>query len=274
MQERIRYYNPGLRIEETFSYTRDTGDTRLNNISRWYMDAPEDGFFYVPVVIQIDGSRYNVMFESDVQRRFGDRGVVPCETEPASTDSEIFAKELKLKEDEIVKGAKAVWKSFCEEIAKKHLEQCLNCKAAGMPPLPAKGFTKQALRVAGVEDPADAWMQLLKESSAEGDRARKERDQMQTELANLRNQVNTLQGQSRQEISEYQRASARLYDAHVAKDKRAIKAAEDALDAALARATTVSRDTSRTIPGQKEPEELEQVAAGEAPAGGPGQRRR
>lgn len=149
--ETVRCYNPGPRIVDKFYYSIIPPDKDLNNVSWWDMDVPRDSFFEIPREVEILSRVYTLPLKSDVLRRYEIRGIIAIEPniKPEA-------------EQEIIKGAKAKFTVYCEEMVKKHFEQCLQCRMNNMPPVPATGFTKTAIELLGASDPADAYSMALK----------------------------------------------------------------------------------------------------------------
>lgn len=168
----VRFYNAGDRVSEPLNFSiPDRGD--IHAVARWSLEAPEDSFFNVPQVLLLaDGAKINVDFPNTVARKFGERGIIMIAPDLAPLDPDDEAEEKTLpfpeaqpfarSDEEASEKGKEFWRSFLERIARAHINQCQQARAAGGWPVEASGFTKRALKIMGWQDPAVMMMDQLK----------------------------------------------------------------------------------------------------------------
>lgn len=167
-----RFYNPGDRISEAIIFslpgqvTRDSGNLMAN----WLLDAPALSFFQVPTQIHLyqDNTRLNVDFPATVLQRFADRGVIMIDDEWEPGDDEDRAERMPFaKTDEAARTkGDAKWIKYLQSIVKNHINACDRARAAGGFPLEAQGFTKRALKLLNMQDPAAMVFDSLKKQAA------------------------------------------------------------------------------------------------------------
>jgi hypothetical protein len=156
----IKFYNAGDRISEaiTFSLPGTVNANSGNLLANWHMDAPAASFFQVPTEIRLqqDLSRINVDFATTVLQRFADRGVIMIDEEWDAGDDEERAERFPFAvSDEAAKvKGEAKWIKYLQTIVKNHINACDRARAAGGFPLEAQGFTKRALKLLNMQDPA------------------------------------------------------------------------------------------------------------------------
>ncbi len=153
----VRFYNPGDRFEEPISYSMP-GIGDIHCIARWPVKAEAGNFFQVPTELRLlhDGTRLNVDFPTTVLQRFADRGVVMIDEEFAPGEDEDRNERMPFAVDEAAAKAKgdAKWIKYLQTIVKNHINACDRARAAGGFPLEAQGFTKRALKLLNMQDPA------------------------------------------------------------------------------------------------------------------------
>lgn len=164
--DKVKLFNPGDRIVDSLLYSIEDGHD-IHCVANWRLDAPRDSWFDVPQTLLIRNMRINVHFEETILRRFEDRGVVALDKNYVARDDnpdEAERSNVEASEEDVMKKAKTRWMAYCKQIAQKHIDQCQACRAVNMPPVPASGFTKRALEIAGFMDPADAYLKAAQGS--------------------------------------------------------------------------------------------------------------
>jgi hypothetical protein len=153
----VRFYNPGDRFEEPISYSMP-GIGDIHCIARWPVRAEPGSFFQVPTELRLlqDGTRLNVDFPTTVLQRFADRGVVMIDEEFQAGEDEDRNERMPFAVDEDAAKVKgdAKWIKYLQTIVKNHINACDRARAAGGFPLEAQGFTKRALKLLNMQDPA------------------------------------------------------------------------------------------------------------------------
>jgi hypothetical protein len=153
----VRFYNPGDRFMEPIMYSLP-GMGDIHCVARWAVEAEKESFFWVPTELRLlqDGTRLNVDFPTTLLQRFADRGVVMIDEEWEETDDEERNERMPFAKDEAAAKAKgdAKWIKYLQSIVKNHINACDRARAAGGFPLEAQGFTKRALKLLNMQDPA------------------------------------------------------------------------------------------------------------------------
>lgn len=153
----VRFYNPGDRFSEPINYSLP-GMGDIHCVARWLVEAEEKSFFQVPTELRLlqDGTRVNVDFPTTVMQRFKDRGVVMVDDEWEPGDDEDRAERMPIarSEDEAKEKGERRWLKYLQDIVKNHINACDRARAAGGFPLEAQGFTKRALKLLNMKDPA------------------------------------------------------------------------------------------------------------------------
>lgn len=153
----IRAYNPGSKVEHTFQFDHPTNDPRVQNlVSYWKFEALQESFFDIPteqVVDTLNGPvSVAVRFAERVKREFKDYGIVivdPRVKEPHPEDN-VAANDKDARE----KGTR-MWRDYLESKAREHIENVERAKAFNVPAKRAHGVYSHALRILGLQDPAD-----------------------------------------------------------------------------------------------------------------------
>lgn len=152
---KVRMYNAGLEILEAFHYsvpaTADMADDP-HCVARHTVRMPEESWFEVPTEMPTGYGAVRVSFHEDILKRFGHRQVILLD---ASRDAESIPEEepVAATEKQAIGKGKRRWQQYLRDIAEAHLSECDKVRAAGNSPLPARGFTKHALRMLGIADP-------------------------------------------------------------------------------------------------------------------------
>jgi hypothetical protein len=156
----IRFYNPGTKIDEMLRYDNPTTDpAKQNNIAYYRLQVDKASFFEVPTEQVIESPemgelRVPVGFGKRVKETFKDYGVVQIDPrkkpDAIHEDDNLAANEKDAKE----KGTR-MWRDFLMKMAREHITNCEQARAAGGFPMRAKGLMKHALDELGIEDPAD-----------------------------------------------------------------------------------------------------------------------
>lgn len=184
--QKTRMFNAGERIVDTFIYTLEDGHDP-HCVARWVMDAPANDFFDIPDTLSIRDMRISVHFVDTALMRFADRGIIAIDAnydQPADPEEDKRQPIANTDAAAAVKG-KERWKDYYMAAARAHIEQCQNCRAANMPPVPASGFTKRALVLAGLIDPADAFIQAAQTKSDDITELKKQLDRQQQLIEQL-----------------------------------------------------------------------------------------
>jgi len=153
----VRFYNPGDRFMEPIIYSMP-GIGDIHCIARWAVEAEAQSFFQVPTELRLaqDGTRLNVDFPTTVLQRFADRGVTMIDEEWEPGEDEDRNERMPFGRDEEEAKAKgdAKWIKYLQTTVKNHINACDRARAAGGFPLEAAGFTKRALKLLNMKDPA------------------------------------------------------------------------------------------------------------------------
>jgi hypothetical protein len=153
----VRFYNPGDRFMEPIIYSLP-GMGDIHCVARWAVEAEAQSFFQVPTELRLlqDGTRLSVDFPTTVLQRFADRGITMVDEEWEETEDEDRNERMPFAKDDEqakVKGD-AKWIKYLQSIVKNHINACDRARAAGGFPLEAQGFTKRALKLLNMQDPA------------------------------------------------------------------------------------------------------------------------
>jgi hypothetical protein len=233
-QRKYKFYNAGDRIQNPLLYSNpDSHDIHV--LCRFNLDAPAEGVFFVPEVIQVGMAEVHVNFAADITRDYGSRGVILIDAnyEPPRKQREVTTEngtEYVIDEDspideeadaimpvarnvdEAKKKGKALWGQFIQLIVTRHMEQCEQIRAAGGVPIAATGVIKRALKLAGYTDPAE---HMLLESRKQTqaleqirDQAKKEGEDKDARIARLEALVESLVADKKKETPEPELAGA------------------------------------------------------------------
>jgi hypothetical protein len=152
----VRFYNPGDRLSEPIPYSIEGAD--IHTIARYTIDASEGQFFYVPTQIRflVDNSRIGVDFPTTVCQKFKDRGVVMIdeEWEPSGDEEEDDKVPIARDDEEAKEKGDRIWRKYLFTIVRRWQSQCSEIRVKGGIPDEASGFTKRALKLLGMRDPA------------------------------------------------------------------------------------------------------------------------
>jgi hypothetical protein len=153
----VRFYNPGDRFMEPIIYSLP-GMGDIHCVARWAVEAEAQSFFQVPTELRLlqDGTRLNVDFPTTVLQRFADRGITMIDEEWEETEDEDRNERMPFGKDEAAAKVKgdAKWIKYLQTIVKTHINTCDRARAAGGFPREAQGFTKRALKLLNMQDPA------------------------------------------------------------------------------------------------------------------------
>lgn len=153
----FRFYNPGDRFSEPVNYSLP-GMGDIHCVARWVIEAEANSFFAVPTELRLlqDGTRINVDFPTTVLQRFKDRGIVMIddEWEPGEDEDRAERTPISRNEEEAKEKGDRRWRKYLQDTVKNHMNACDRARAAGGFPLEAQGFTKRALKLLNMSDPA------------------------------------------------------------------------------------------------------------------------
>lgn len=189
----IRFYNPGTRINAKLTFDHPTNDIRVQNtISYHPLDAEEGSFFDVPTEVNVTTDNGDVAVPVNFYKRvkldyrsFGVVMIDPRAKQPIHEDDNVALTEKEAKE----KGER-LWRQCLLQHVREHERICIEARHNGLKPKPAFGNVKHALKVLGVEDPAEDIADVL---------ARK---QDTSEVATLKQTVANLQTQMNQLLAK------------------------------------------------------------------------
>lgn len=168
----VTFYNAGSQIEELFAYSQESPDRESNYYAKWLFTAPKESFFEVPeqMTNTLTGGVVAVQFARDVTMKFGARGVIRLDVnyDKSKEDAEqpIEKYPYAATKEGAVERGKEIWWAYIGHVVQAHIDDCESARTAGGTPRAAAGFTKRALKLMGVRDPAEAYMQLLKEGGS------------------------------------------------------------------------------------------------------------
>jgi len=165
------FYNAGDKIDEVLLYSIPTGSD-IHALARYNIVAPREEFFSVPteMTIQNTGETIAVQFQRDIPRKWGDRGVIKIDPayDPEQEDPEAplskypFARTRQ----EAVSRGRELWSLYLRSVVESHLADCEAARAAGGAPRSARGFTKRALKLLGIQDPGEQYFNSLTNGGA------------------------------------------------------------------------------------------------------------
>lgn len=166
----MRFYNGGEKFEASLTYSIPNPNGDAHSVGRMILTFPKEDF--VDVIDEVDpGPGFETIatrFSADLLRNYGKRGLVQVDPrhDPGKEDPE---RELVAKAPNdaaaIERGAK-LWHEYTFAIVQAHLADCDAARSAGGAPRYASGFTKHCLRLHKITDPADRYMDSLKEGAA------------------------------------------------------------------------------------------------------------
>ena len=154
----IRFYNPGSKIQEMMRFDHPTNDIRKQNlVSYFQVNAAAESFFDVPTEMEVETDSGTitiaVKFAELIQHDYREYGVVRIDPKPKKPISETDNAALTEK-DAKAKGD-GLWKDFLVAKAREHYLMVESAYAHGGIPSRARGIYAHALKVIGMEDPAD-----------------------------------------------------------------------------------------------------------------------
>lgn len=168
----FEFYNAGHRIDETFAFSLPEGQD-THTLGHWAFRAPKESWFDVPREIEIGNQTIHVNFASDVRRKFAIRGVVLLDPK---WDAKTEDPERPLDQYAIASTRQAaeergheIWMLYTKTIVESHLADCQAAMAAGGAPHGARGFTKNCLKLHGINDPAEDYFLSLKTKQGGGE---------------------------------------------------------------------------------------------------------
>lgn len=215
-----RFYNPGDRINEPLNYSIEGAD--IHTVARWILDAPKESYFNVPTELKIlnVNERVVVDFPTTVCLKFGNRGVTMIDPDHEINDDSEEEDKIPIARTEEEAKAKGdrVWKRYLWNIVRAWQQQCAEIRSKGNIPMEASGFTRRALELLGMKDPATVEMQQVQ--------AQQSTDGSTKENAELKARIDNLESMLRQALGKK-------------------KADEDAADLVAANART-EKATSKT----------------------------
>jgi len=167
VNRRVRFYNPGLRIQHTYRYT-DPGGHDIHCLSLYEMDAPEAGFFDVPEESELSGAIIRHTFDRDIIRDWAGRGVVMIDAnyEPNESQDQDDAYPMAKDDKAAIAKGKRKWLQFVHTRVEEHLAQCDQARASGGVPAKASGAMVRYLKIEGIVDPAERAYEEQKRQTA------------------------------------------------------------------------------------------------------------
>ncbi|HLW79112.1 MAG TPA: hypothetical protein VKU44_05875 [Terriglobia bacterium] len=159
-----RFYNAGDRIDEVFLFSLPDGPDG-HVIGHWNFHALKESFLEVPDTIMAQHQEIHVTFAQDIARRFGVRGLVLIDPrhKPGDEDPEKDPPAIAPTDELAIERGRELWKSYTLSIVQNHLNDCESARAAGGAPRAAMGFTRRCLKLNGVTDPAQQYLDALRE---------------------------------------------------------------------------------------------------------------
>jgi hypothetical protein len=159
----VRFYNPGDRISEPILYSVEGAD--IHTVARFTLDIEERGFANVPTEIKMldTGQRIPVNFPTTVCDRFKDRGLVLIDEEHVATEDEEEEDKVPIAVDEDAAKDKGdrIWRKYLFGIVRRHTTLCNEIRRNNGVPEEASGFTRRALKLLNMKDPASAGMEAV-----------------------------------------------------------------------------------------------------------------
>lgn len=165
------FYNAGDKIDEVLMYSIPTGSD-IHALARYNIVAPKEDFFTVPteMTIQNTGETIAVQFQRDIPRKWGDRGVIKIDPayDPEQEDPEAPLSKYpfaRTRQEAVARG-RELWNLYLRAVVESHLNDCEAARAAGGAPRSARGFTKRALKLLGIQDPGEQYFNSLTNGGA------------------------------------------------------------------------------------------------------------
>ena len=162
----IRFYNPGPAFSEKMRFDHPTNDPKyLNNISFWIVNAEKESFFDCPTVVDVDSLQGTVQiavqFADRLHKEFREFGIIRIDPK---RDPETInpSEQIATNEKDAKSLGKAVWEDYMLQLAREHIETVERARNVGVIPARAMGLKAHALKVLGMQDPADAAGNLAK----------------------------------------------------------------------------------------------------------------
>lgn len=153
-----RFYNPGAKFKEMLRFDNPTNEIKSQNlVSYWPIEADEESFFEIPteLTFRVQGGEevsVPVQFWKQIKQAYAAHGVVLVDEDvksPAPEDNVAPTDEA------AIKKAKVLYRASLIELVREHQENCAKVRAAGMIPRPATNVVARALKILGIEDPAN-----------------------------------------------------------------------------------------------------------------------
>ncbi len=184
---RVKFYNPGLRIQHTYRYT-DPGGHDIHCISIYEMDAPEAGFFDVPEESELGGAVIRHTFDRDIVRDWSGRGVIMIDAnyDPKEDRDQDDVYPIAKTEREAIDKGKRKWMQFVQTRVEEHLAQCDQARASGGVPAKASGAMVRYLKIVGILDPAERAYEEQKRQTATLETLTERLDRLEKENRELR----------------------------------------------------------------------------------------
>lgn len=186
----VTFYNPGDRLSEPLNYSIEGAD--IHTVARFVIESEEKSLFRVPTEIKFlaDNSRVKVDFPTTVCLKFKDRGLVMIDEEwsPSGDEEEDDKAPFARTEAEAREKGDRIWRQYLWTIVRRWQALCNEIRAKGGVPEEAQGFTKRALRILGMRDPAIAGQNAIQAEQSEARPATENQ-----RIADLENQLKSTQ---------------------------------------------------------------------------------
>jgi hypothetical protein len=153
-----RFYNPGAKFKEMLRFDNPTNEPKSQNlVSYWPIEADEEDFFEIPTELSFSlpgGEEVSVpvQFWKQIKQAYAPHGVVLVD---ASVKNPAPEDNVAPSDEAAIKKAKLLYRAALVELVREHQENCAKVRAAGMIPRPGTNVVARALKILGIEDPAN-----------------------------------------------------------------------------------------------------------------------
>jgi hypothetical protein len=153
-----RFYNPGAKFKELLRFDNPTNEAKSQNlVAYWPLEAEEESFFEVPTELSFTlpgGEEVSVpvQFWKTIKIAYAPHGVVLVDAgvkNPSPEDN------VAATDKAAIEKASLLYRGALVELVREHQENCAKVRAAGMIPRPATNVVARALKLLGIEDPAN-----------------------------------------------------------------------------------------------------------------------
>jgi hypothetical protein len=160
----VEFYNPGDRMSEPIPYSVD--GAYIHTIARFVLDADERSYFNVPTEIKFlaTNERISVDFPTTVCQKFKDRGIIMVDEDwtPSGDEEEDDKIPIARTREEAKEKGDRIWSQYLWTIIRRWQNLCNEIRAKGGIPEEAQGFTKRALKLLNMRDPAHATQDAIR----------------------------------------------------------------------------------------------------------------